>query len=146
MFAWLLVASCFSGASSAGAQNPAPAQQQIETKLQGLSPAEASLLIAKFQHAQEDLRAGKSETFELLAGAPASYPAARIAPRDAFLRMSFARPWSVERKPATGLWQPYELTYFLTGPRSLMWKVEVIVGQVDQLVRVEMLYTAPPPF
>ena len=137
MFAWLLVASALSGPSSV---------QPVETKLQGLSPAEANALIAKLQQAQVQLKAGKNGTFELLAGAPASYPASKIAPRTAFSDMDFQHPWSIERKPTTGLWQPYELDYFPPGADSLMWKVTVTVGQVGQLTRVEMLYTAPPPF
>jgi len=143
MFTWLLVAVALSDPPNA--YNSAPAQQ-LESKLQGLSPAEANSLIEKLQHAQRELTAGKSETFELLAGSPASYPAAQVAPRRAFLDMSFDRPWSVEREPAAGLWQPYELRYFPPGPHSLMWKVNVIVGQTGELIRVEMLYTAPPPF
>src|SRR5206468_7990294 len=103
-------------------------------------------LITKLQQAQAELKAGKNKTFELLSGAPASYPAAQVAPRTAFIDMRFERPWSIERKPATGLWQTYELVYFPPGPRRLMWKVTVTVGQVGQLVRVEILYTAPPPF
>ena len=145
MFAWLLVASALSDPSNMGAQSPQPVHQ-ADIKLQGLTQAEASLLISKLQHAQAELKAGRSETFELLTGAPASYPAARVAPRNAFTSMPLEHPWSIERKPSTGLWQPYELDYFPPGPDSLMWKVTVTVGQVGQLVRVEMLYTAPPPF
>ena len=145
MFAWLLIASALSGSSNSDADSSRPVQQ-VESKLQGLTPADADLLIAKLKNAQAELKAGKDETFELLAGAPASYPAALVAPRSAFVDMHFEHPWSIERKPATGLWQPYELVYFPPGPHSLMWKVNVTVGQVGQLVRVEMLYTAPPPF
>ena len=145
MLASLLAASALAGQSNVGAQSIQPARQ-VEMKLQGLTAAEANLLIAKLKHAQADLKAGRSETFELLAGAPASYPAALMAPRSAFSSMPFEHPWSVERKPATGLWQPYELDYFPPGPNSLMWKVTVTVGQVGQLVRDKMLYTAPPPF
>ena len=145
MFAWLLVACALSASPSGDEDISRPAQHK-EIKLQGLTRAEANSLIAKLQDAQAQLRAGKNETFELLAGAPASYEAALVAPRSAFIGMRFEQPWSIERKPATGLWQPYELVYFPPGPRSLMWKVHVTVGQVGQLVRVEMLYTAPPPF
>ena len=145
MFGWLLFVGGLSDPSSIDAHNPAP-PQQMESKLRGLTPAEANSLIAKLQRAQKELKAGKNQTFELLTGAPASYPAAQVAPRTAFLRMSFDRPWSIERKATTGLWQPYELVYFPPGPHSLMWKVNVVVGQLGQVVRVEMLYTAPPPF
>ena len=146
MFAWILIAGAMSAPPSVGPHKPVPAQRQIETKLQGLTSAEADALIAKLRDAQGALRAGRKEYFELLAGSPASYPAANVAPRTAFIAMSFDRPWSIERKAKAGLWQPYELTYFPTGPDKLMWKVDVTIGQVGQLVRVEMLYTAPPPF
>ena len=142
MVAWLLLTSAV---LEPPARSSVPVQQ-VHPKLEGLTPAEASSLIAKLQQAQSWLKARKSETFELLAGAPASYPAAEVAPRTAFLHMSFAQPWSIERKPATGLWQPYELVYFPPGPHILMWKVTVTIGQVGELERVEMLYTAPPPF
>ncbi len=145
MFAWLLIVSAMSGLSNGGAPGSQPAQH-LESKLQGLTPAEANLLITKLQQAQAELKAGKNETFELLTGAPASHPAALVAPRSAFVHMRFENPWSVERKPSTGLWQPYELVYFPPGPHNLMWKVNVTLGQVGQVVRVEMLYTAPPPF
>jgi hypothetical protein len=145
MFAWLLVASALSGSPTGDAHTSQPAQH-VERKLQGLTPAEADLLIAKLQQAQARLKAGKDEYFELLAGAPASYPAALVAPRSEFVDMPFEHPWSVERKPTTGLWQHYDLVYFPPGPQSLMWKVNVTVGQVGQLVRVELLNTAPPPF
>lgn len=145
MFAWLLVAGVLSGSLSATAHNSIPAQH-VESKLKGLTPAEANLLVAKLQHAQTELRAGRNETFELIAGAPASNPAAQMSPRRTFIEMSFEHPWSIERKATTGLWQPYELVYFPPGPHSLMWKVKVVVGQMGQLVRVELLYTAPPPF
>ncbi len=45
-----------------------------------------------------------------------------------------------------GLWEHYQLTYFPPEHDALMWTVDVTIGQVGQLVRVEMLYTAPPPF
>ena len=143
MFTWLLVAVALSDPPHA--QYSAPTQQ-ISSKLRGLNAAEASALIAKLKDAQRELRAGKREMFELLAGSPASYPAAQVAPRRAFLDMSFETPWSIEREPAAGLWQPYELRYFPPGRQSLMWKVNVVVGQTGELVRVEMVYTAPPPF
>jgi hypothetical protein len=145
MFAWLLLVSSLSGLSSGDACSSQPIRP-ADGKLQGLTPADAKLLIGKLENAQVELKAGKSESFELLAGAPASYPAALVAPRTAFVDMRFEHPWSIERKPPIGLWQTYELVYFPPGPHSLMWKVDVTVGQLGQLVRVEMLYTAPPPF
>jgi hypothetical protein len=147
MFPWLLMAASLSApASAVGPQSqPAPIQQH-ETKLQGVSAEEVSLLITKLEQAQAALRAGKKETFELLTGAPAFYAANEVTPRATFLGMSFRQPWSAARSETTGLWRHYELRYFPPGPHSLMWKVNVVVGQTRQLVRVEMLYTAPPPF
>lgn len=111
-----------------------------------MTPAEAETLIAKLKGAQSRIKAGDKLTFELLTGAPASYPTTEVSPRQSFLAMSFGQPYAVERLPATGLWQHYRLTYFPPGPDSLMWKVDVTTGQLAELVRVEMLYTAPPPF
>ena len=142
MSAWLMIAAAVSEPS-----NVSPAAiQQPKTHLQGVTATEANGLVGKLQHAQEEVRAGRNETFEILAGAPAMYAAARVPPLTAFLQMSFERPWSIEAKPPTGLWHPYELTYFPPGPHSLMWKVTVTVGVAGELERVEMLYTAPPPF
>jgi hypothetical protein len=107
---------------------------------------EAGTLIAKLDDAQSRIKAGEDLTFELLSGAPASYPAAKISPRQSFLAMNFGQPYAVERLPTTGLWQHYQLTYFPPEPDALMWKVDVTTGQLAELVRVEMLYTAPPPF
>lgn len=107
---------------------------------------EAGTLIAKLVDAQSRIKAGENLTFELLSGAPASYPATKISPRQSFLAMSFGKPYAVERLPTTGLWQHYQLTYFPPKPDALMWKVDVTTGQLAELVRVEMLYTAPPPF
>lgn len=146
MFAWLLLAGVMSVQPNVEPHKPSFVQRPNATKLQGLTSAEADALIAKLRDAQGALKAGHKEYFELLAGAPASYRAANVAPRTAFTAMSFDRPWSIERKANAGLWQPYELTYFPPGPDKLMWKVNVTIGQVGQLVRVEMLYTAPPPF
>lgn len=145
MFAWLLVTAALSAQSSVDNQRSAP-PKQTESKLQGLSPTEADSLIRKLQEAQHKLRTGQKAYFELLYGAPASYQATETPPRRAFVDMSFERPWSIERKPTTGLWQPYELRYFPPGPHSLMWKVNVVLDQTGELARVEMLYTAPPPF
>ncbi len=44
MFAWLLIVSAMSGLSNGGAPGSQPAQH-LESKLQGLTPAEANLLI-----------------------------------------------------------------------------------------------------
>ena len=69
MFTWLLIASALSASSNV---------QPTETKLQGLSPGEANALIAKLQQAQMQLKAGKNETFELLAGAPAGVTSSQM--------------------------------------------------------------------
>jgi hypothetical protein len=144
MSALLLLALTLSGSPNVTAQAAVPAQA-VEGKYKGLSAAEADTLIAKLHNAQARLRAGDKLTFELLAGAPVLYPESETPPREAFLAMAFDRPWSVERRPDMGLWQSYELIYFPPGQHSLMWKVDVF-AQGDALERVEMLYTAPPPF
>lgn len=129
---------------------PAPtaaqaAAQATQPSLERVDPSEAKALIAKLQLAQRDVAAGKAETFEILAGAPALYPAVRVSPLTQFLHMSFDQPRTIERK-GMGLWQVYELTYFPPGPHSLMWKVTVTTGKTGELRRIQLLYTAPPPF
>ena len=138
---FLMIALALPHQTGADAHRAAPGQQ-VQIKLQGLGLSEADLLIGKLRDAQRKLRAGKKLYFELLTGGPASYSIIETSPRRAFLDMNFEKPWSIERQPTTGLRQPYELTYF----PHLMWKVNVVEGQTGELVRVEMLYTAPPPF
>jgi len=70
----------------------------------------------------------------------------KVAPRKAFLDFNFEKPWSIERfEPPNQISNHYELRYFGSGPRDLMWQVEVFT-RFKEIVRVEMLYTAPPPF
>lgn len=140
----LWVAASLLVPSEAQAEQSAPTLQ-ASPQLQGLSPVEAEALIAKLQLAQHEIAAGKAETFEILAGSPASYPAARVPPLTAFAQMSFDHPRTIARKPM-GLWLVYQLTYFPPAPHSLMWKVTVTTGLAGELERVELLYTAPPPF
>ncbi|WP_267395712.1 MULTISPECIES: hypothetical protein [unclassified Sphingomonas] len=125
---------------------PALAPQPQTAHYNAITSADAAILIAKLKNAQIRIKAGENLTFELVAGAPAFYPATEVAPRRSFLAMDFGRPYAVEQLPSTGLWQHYELTYFPPGPDTLMWKVNVTTGQLAELVRVEMLYKAPPPF
>lgn len=121
-----------------------PRPQVVHYK--AITSDEAGALIAKLEDAQSRIKVGENLTFELLSGAPASYLATKISPRQSFLALSFGQPYAVERLPATGLWQHYQLTYFPPESNALMWKVDVTTGQLAELVRVEMLYTAPPPF
>jgi hypothetical protein len=133
-------------ASASNGPVAAAPRQQVQTKLDGLDQGEARALLARLQAAQADVRTGKRLTFELLSGAPVSYPAVQVPPRRAFLAMRFDHPWSIQRLAKTGAWQPYELRYFPPGPNRLMWKVTVVLGVAGEIERLEMLYTAPPPF
>lgn len=126
---------------------PAPTNLPAQTQLRGLTAAEAAALIAKVTDAQSKVKSDEPVFFELLSGAPASYPMTRVSPREAFLRLPLARTFSVERKASDNkLRQPYRLIILPGGPGQLMWDVEVILGTNGQIERIEMLYRPPAPF
>ena len=102
---------------------------------------------AKVADAQARLKNGEKAYFELLSGAPASYPMTRTAPRDAFLNLPLANTFSVERKATDNkLWQPYRIIVLPDGPGKLLWDVEVVLGINGQIERIAMLYRPPAPF
>lgn len=118
-----------------------------QTQLRGLTADQASELIGKVADAQAKLKKNELVFFELLSGAPASYPMTRVAPRDAFLGLPLAKIFSVERASSDNkLWQPYRLTVLPDGPGKLLWDVEVIIGSNGQIERIEMVYRPPAPF
>lgn len=104
--------------SLAGAAMAQPAAELREpARLRGLTSAEAETIIRNLQAAQRRLRDGESLFFELLSGAPASYSMTMVSPRDAFLRMAFESPTSIERVQTTNrLWQLYKLIFEPNGP------------------------------
>ncbi|WP_445191829.1 hypothetical protein ACT009_14820 [Sphingomonas sp. Tas61C01] len=128
------------------AQQPSPAQ--VASFLDGLTQIERDTLIGKLQMAQSQLRSRAKLTFELVSGGPAFYDVTAISPRRAFIEMSFDKPYSIKREADGVDRQNYELIYFPPGANSLMWKVRVAVAKFEpeDLQRVELIYTAPPPF
>ncbi|MFN3776457.1 MAG: hypothetical protein ACK4SP_11940 [Sphingomonas parapaucimobilis] len=131
--------------------DPAIAQnaflQPPPRQLHGLSSTEADLLIEKLKDAQIDLKSGKFEYFELLAGSIASYEKVNVSPRDAFLSTPFDKAWDIERIHSDNtLRNPYRLSYAPDGLGKPYWKIDVILGISGDIQRVEMLYTAPAPF
>lgn len=133
------------GATPVVAQSAVNSQRQV-AHYKAITPENAEAFILKLKDEQSRMRAGQRRSFELLSGAIAFYPAFEISPWQSFLKMSFETPYLVERLANMGLWEHYQLTYFPPEHDALMWTVDVTIGQVGQLVRVEMLYTAPPPF
>jgi hypothetical protein len=125
----------------ANAQATAAAAIQLRG---GLTQADADTIIATVKDAQEKLRNGENVYFELLSGAPASYDQTRIAPRDAFLALSFDAPFSLSKLAGDRLWQPYR--FEITGDQSLVSQVDVILGSGDRLERIEILTRPPHPF
>lgn len=116
-------------------------------QLNGLSPQEATNLIAKLENAQRRLKAGKFESFELLAGSIASYEKSKVSPRDAFLQVPFKSVWNVERvRSDNELWQPYRLAYAPEGLGKRYWDIEVVLGINGNIERVSMTYKPPAPF
>lgn len=116
-------------------------------QLNGLSPQEATDLIAKLENAQRRLKAGKFESFELLAGSIASYEKSKVPPGEAFLQVSFTSVWNVERvRSDNKLWQPYRLAYAPEGLGKRYWDIEVVLGISGNIERVSMTYKPPAPF
>lgn len=126
---------------------PSPTKVAAQQQLRGLTAEDAAALIAKVADAQSKLKNNEQVVFELLSGAPASYPMTRTPPRDAFLGLPLAKILSVERKTsANKLWQPYRIIVLPEGPGKLLWNVEVVLGINGQIQRIAMLYRPPAPF
>lgn len=118
------------------------------TRLEGLTPEAAQALIGKLQGAQEDLRQGKVSTFALLSGAPASFKQASMSPRDAFLGLSFARPFAIRMlaPDSTSRLRSYRLELLPDGPGQIVCDVEVTLGFGGEITRVQLYYRPPAPF
>ena len=133
---------------SAHAQTPGPPAAIHDVQLWNISPEATGDLIRKVKQAQEALRRGDDLYFQLLSGAPASYPMTETSPREAFLNADFSRPFEVRRveEPDNPLWKRHKVTLIPNGLGNLMWDVEVVMGVNDNIERVEMFYRPPPPF
>jgi hypothetical protein len=126
-------------------RSPLPVPQTRQ--LSGLSVGEATALLAKLDKAQRELKAGRFQSFELLAGSIASYPKTKVSPRDAFLQVQFQKVWKIERgRRDNPLWQPYKLAYSPNGLGQLYWDIEVVLGVNGAIERVLMIYKPPAPF
>jgi hypothetical protein len=131
----------FTPAWSEGARSSRPPVQ-----LRGLDLDDATSLIATLEHAQHRMRAGEFQTFELMAGAVASFDEIRVAPRDAFLRVPFKQLWGIERTSVDDQHgQSFKLAYMPKGVGELYWDIEVIIAD-GKLQRVHMTYRPPAPF
>jgi len=131
-----------SPAVTSGTQ-PIPKARQLE----GLSPEEATTLLAELEKAQRRLRTGEFQTFELLAGSVASYEATKISPRKAFLSVPFQKVWKIDRvRVDDSLWQPYRFAYAPNGLGQIYWDIEVMLNSAGEIERVTMIYKPPPPF
>ncbi|MBD8641925.1 MULTISPECIES: hypothetical protein [Sphingomonas] len=132
---------------SGGAQTTPSVPVPIERQLSGVTPREATDLIAKLEDAQRLLRAGKFQSFELLAGSIASYDKTKVSPREAFLQVPFKSVWNVERvRSDNKLAQPYRLAYAPDGLGKLYWDIEVVLDINNNIDRVSMTYRPPAPF
>lgn len=137
----LVTHPCLAFAQSQGVSLPPPTRQ-----LSGLTSDEANALIIKLQVAQQKLKAGTFQNFELLAGSVASYDMTKVSPRDVFLKVPFAAVWSIERvRTDNPLWQPYRLAYAPTGLGKLYWDIEVTLGINGNIEQVVMTYRPPAP-
>jgi hypothetical protein len=122
-------------------------QRPYETQLRGLTADESAELVTKLNDAQDALRRGDPLYFELLSGAPASYPMTATSPREAFLSADFSQPFEVERLPPDNpSWKPHRLTLLPNGLGNLLWDIKVVLGFYGDIARVEMFYRPPHPF
>lgn len=127
------------------AQGQRPAMP-ADTQLQGVSRETAQDLIGKLEAAQAALRQGRALTFALLAGAPASYEQAKVAPRDAFLGLSFTRPFAIRAQEDRAGRKVYQVELLPNGPGQIVCDVEVVLGFGGQIERIEIFYRPPAPF
>ena len=143
-----IVLACFAVSSLPAAGQGVGSPSASKTPfLRGLTQDEANSIVAKLQELQKQLRSGEKVYFQLLSGAPASYPETTLSPRELFLEMPFEKTRWFERIPnGNPLWKPHKLTIQLNGPGSLVWEVEVVVGFNGNIERVEMFYQPPAPF
>jgi hypothetical protein len=133
---------CDTAHAETGLAQSAPVKQH----LMGLSAAEASMLLIKLKEAQSSLKTGDMQYFELLAGSVASFEAAKISPREAFLAVPFDEVWRIRRvRSDNRLWQPYKLSYAPKGLGQLYWDIEVVLGSSGNIERVLMVYKVPAP-
>jgi hypothetical protein len=122
---------------------PVPAERQLD----GLTPEEASALIAQLEDAQRQLEAGQSLSFELLAGSIASNAMTKSPPLDVFLSVQFKDVWNIRRvRTSNRVWQPFRLSYSPDGLGKLYWDIEVVLGFNGNIERVLMVYKPPAPF
>jgi len=144
----------FSLVLALAASTAAPAAQTTCLSLsecENLEPAERLALLERLQEAQQALRTGKWVPFTLMLGAMASNEMTAVAPREAFLRVDFAKAASFKRVKTTNkLWRPHLLTYSdgsqSIGPMGRVpfsWDIEVITGSSGNIERVSMLYRPP---
>jgi hypothetical protein len=132
-------------ASAAAAQQAsAPAAAAI---LHGLSASDAGALIKDLQDLQRQLKNGEKVFFELLSGAPASFPETEISPREAFLQMPFDKAIMIERARTDNRYrQPFKVIIAPHGRGLAIWKVEVMRDFGGRIERVTMVHGPPLPF
>ncbi|MGR4864060.1 hypothetical protein [Caulobacter sp. LARHSG274] len=143
----ILVSTALSAPSQAAEEQTTARGRTAATQLEGVTRQAAEDLIGKLETAQKDLRQRNDLTFALLSGAPAFYKQARLSPRDAFLDISFARPFSLKKLPADNAnWMPYRIEILPDGPGRIVCDVDVILGFNGQIERVQLYYRQPDPF
>lgn len=130
---------------------PTAAPAQSEQRASGIriipapSPSEGQALIGKLQALQQELKRGENPYFDLLAGAPASFPLAAVPPRELFLELPFDQAFHILRERTD---KAVKAAYRLMVPHpagKLMCHVEAVVGFYDEIERVEILCRPPPP-
>jgi len=117
-------------------------------QVRDLTCADAAALVEKLKEAQTKLAKGEPLYFDLLSGAVASDPMTKVSPREAFVKMPFAKSFIIERvSPGSLIWQPYKLAYKPPGAGQPIWDIEIVLGYSEKrILKVQMLYKPPAPF
>ena len=134
-------------AALANEEAPASIAPPVERQLIGITAHDATALIAKLEAAQNGLRFGEFQPFELMSGSIASYDKTKTPPREAFLAVPFDKVWQIRRIETKDTpWQSFRLAYAPNGLGQLYWDIEVVLGSTGNLERVSMMYRPPAPF
>ena len=137
----------FAASSPLLAEDASGSEYSSEPHLEGVERSEATQLILDLQDAQTKLRSGEKIFFSLLSGAPASYDAANLGARDAFISLDWGRALNVRKMdPGNPHWTGYHLELLPDGYGELVWDVRVWRNASGNFARIELFNRPPSPF
>jgi hypothetical protein len=82
-----------------------------------------------------------------LSGAPASFSATNIAPREAFLALEFDKAFIIERLHARSpMWRPFRFSFRSQTRERTVWQVDAVLNLYDNVEQVQVMNKVPDPF